>query len=76
MDKEYELKMKELTKLENEIEDLKDKLIFKSTGLRPGEYTEDEFWDCEKSPIGHCVYSWCDSAQDDCLFCHQPSERK
>ena len=34
-------------------------------------------WDCEKSPIGLCVYdSMKDRAHDHCVFCHGPEERK
>lgn len=34
-------------------------------------------WDCEKSPTGQCVYNHnMDPAHDDCLFCHDPEERK
>lgn len=34
-------------------------------------------WDCPKSPTGHCVYHpETDGALDDCIYCHQPDERK
>ena len=34
-------------------------------------------WNCDKSPIGLCVYDNLeDKAHDDCVFCHQPQERK
>ena len=34
-------------------------------------------WDCPDSPFGVCMYdTFEDSAKDDCLFCHQPEERK
>lgn len=35
-------------------------------------------WNCPESPFeGLCVYSdTTDGGQDDCLFCHQPLERK
>ncbi len=34
-------------------------------------------WDCATSPTGHCVYDL-DShlGDDDCLYCHDPDERK
>jgi len=36
-----------------------------------------DMWDCPTSPIGTCVYdSYTDRAWDDCLFCHDPYERK
>lgn len=34
-------------------------------------------WDCEKSPIGLCIYNhYKDRAHDSCVFCHDPAERK
>lgn len=34
-------------------------------------------WECKTSPIGVCVYNREeDQCEDDCLFCHQPDERK
>lgn len=32
-------------------------------------------WGCH-GPLGVCVFGEEDSCQDDCLFCHQPVERK
>ena len=33
--------------------------------------------ECKDNPIGECVYEGCvDPCWDDCLFCHQPWERK
>lgn len=35
------------------------------------------FWDCPDSPFGLCAYDhYDDPAHDDCIFCHEPSERK
>ena len=35
------------------------------------------YWECEESPIGLCIYNHMeDKPLDDCLFCHQPHERK
>ena len=31
-------------------------------------------WDCPDSPFGYCAYDSQDL--DDCLFCHEPEERK
>lgn len=42
-------------------------------------HTISTFWTCDntKSPLGFCVYNhFEDRALDNCLFCHQPSERK
>jgi hypothetical protein len=34
-------------------------------------------WDCAKSPTTRCVYDQeADPALDNCLFCHDPDERK
>jgi hypothetical protein len=34
-------------------------------------------WECKKSPIGLCYYNNMDDpALDNCLFCHEPHERK
>lgn len=49
-----------------------DELTFLLDDLRIGD-----FWDCPKSPTGHCVYDrYKDPVMDDCLFCHEPAERK
>ena len=38
------------------------------------EYSD---WDCVWSPIGMCVYNVeKDPAKDDCIYCHEPYERK
>lgn len=35
------------------------------------------FWECPTSPIGYCIYNgYEDRAFDNCLFCHEPHERK
>lgn len=47
------------------------------TGLVYDWYPVSTFWDCEKSPIGCCIYKhYEDRAHDHCLFCGQPEERK
>lgn len=34
-------------------------------------------WKCPAGPVGYCVYDIiADPARDDCLFCHEPEERK
>ena len=34
-------------------------------------------WKCETSPCGMCVFDLVeDRHRDDCIFCHQPDERK
>jgi hypothetical protein len=40
-------------------------------------YRVPNIWDCEKSPIGTCIYNkFEDPAMDGCIFCHEPYERK
>lgn len=35
------------------------------------------YWECPDSPTGRCIYNDKeDPEHDDCLFCHDPSERK
>lgn len=34
-------------------------------------------WECQDSPTGRCIYNTIeDPMKDDCLICHDPSERK
>ena len=34
-------------------------------------------WECPTSPVGFCIYDVdADDCMDDCLYCHEPSERK
>jgi hypothetical protein len=34
-------------------------------------------WECPTSPIGFCIYDVdADECLDDCIYCHDPSERK
>lgn len=48
-----------------------------STGLVYEWYRVSTFWDCEKSPIGCCMYNHNeDRFHDSCLFCGDPEERK
>lgn len=40
-------------------------------------YVIGTLWDCPDSPFGLCVYHHIeDRAHDDCVFCHDPAERK
>ena len=46
-------------------------------GSKPRDLVITQTWDCETSPIGYCVYEDTkDPMHDDCLFCHDPEERK
>jgi hypothetical protein len=33
-------------------------------------------WDCKDSPIFICIYDMDDTAQNNCIFCGEPHERK
>jgi len=34
-------------------------------------------WDCPESPFGYCMYhKILDRSHDNCVFCHEPHERK
>jgi len=50
--------------------------IFEQMGLLPIGMQVGE-WECEDSPFGFCAYErFEDPAYDNCVFCHQPHERK
>lgn len=43
----------------------------------PSDLVYSDMWHCDGSPTAHCVYDDAeDPANDSCLFCHQPYERK
>jgi methylphosphotriester-DNA--protein-cysteine methyltransferase len=42
----------------------------KMTGLKGLEIEAGDEWDCPSSPTQHCVF------HGDCIYCHQPKERK
>jgi len=45
--------------------------------IKMGFKTIGTFWKCEKSPFGLCMYDNVkDRVHDNCLFCHEPEERK
>jgi hypothetical protein len=61
----------------NKAFDLATKMINASLGRDEPEYYYPETWECDKSPTGYCAYDFNgDPCHDDCLFCHQPEERK
>ncbi len=39
-------------------------------------YKLSELWDCSESPFGICAYDLINGSEDDCVFCHEPNERK
>lgn len=82
---------KELLEAERSLESFRFKLLREALdGKLPSEDGDRSYsslfhktgdcdfsWDCPTSPIGTCVYdSYQDRAWDDCLFCHDPFERK
>jgi len=60
-----------------EIEYLKKKIIKNVFPEFDWMYQEvSSEWKC-KGPVGYCVYDIiADPARDDCMFCHEPEERK
>ena len=52
-------------------------IVLKEHGFDPENVVIPGSWDCEKSPVGKCVYDFYqDPCRDSCLFCHDPEERK
>lgn len=50
--------------------------VFVSHYVSAYHHIETE-WDCPESPFGLCAYdTYIDPAKDNCIFCHQPFERK
>ena len=85
------MKPQKITKLEKEIETLKDQLINKQDqllstqikiiekflGIKTPAHIQIGYHDCKNSPIGICFYdSMEDPAFDDCLICGDPEERE
>lgn len=76
MDSELESLLLDLKDLKETIYKKKCDLVFDITGLQPSEIEWGD-WQCNKSPVGKCVYdSIEDPACDCCVFCGQPDERK
>jgi len=52
--------------------------VLKESGHNPEDITVPvDGWNCEKSPLGKCAYGFFeDPSRDDCIFCHEPEERK
>lgn len=66
----------ELEELQKAIQNKKYDLVFDVTGLQPKEIIFGD-WDCDKSPIGTCVYDRVeDPACDCCVFCNEPDDRR
>jgi len=51
--------------------------VLREHGVDPSNTVVPGTWDCEKSPVGKCVYDFLeDPCMDSCIFCHDPEERK
>lgn len=61
-----------------EIEYYKRKIIKKTFPEFDWTYQVSSMrWKCEASPCGMCIFDLAeDRYRDDCIFCHQPDERK
>ncbi len=54
-----------------------DSILDEHLGEGEGQWHIVGGWDCEKSPIGLCIYNpFKDPAKDSCIFCGGPHERK
>ena len=68
-----------LGKIHDDLEQLHDRMVAKLNEDNPGLGITrvSEFWDCDLSPVGMCAYNEDeDPCRDDCVFCHDPEERK
>ena len=69
-----------ITEIKKEIDDLlfeQDSILDKHLGEDEGQWHKVGTWKCNESPIGFCVYHpFKDPALDNCIFCHEPNERK
>ena len=71
-------RLDEITKAKDELDHQKDKLIESVwKDYWAVEHATTTFCDCPESPFGYCAYhKFDDRAWDNCLFCHEPYERK
>jgi hypothetical protein len=52
-------------------------ILDKHLGEDEGQWHWVSEWDCDKSPVGLCVYNpFEDRAKDFCIYCGNPNERK
>lgn len=68
----------EITDCEVELAHQKDRIIEKAwPEYWAVEHAVPNMWECPDSPFGTCAYHrFEDKAWDNCLFCHDPYERK
>lgn len=71
-------RLDEISEAKDELDFQKDELIEKAwSDYWAVEHATTTVWDCPESPFGYCAYhKFDDRAWDNCLFCHQPYERK
>lgn len=60
-----------------ELRKQQEEILDKYLGEGEGQWYHVGEWECEKSPIGLCIYHYLDDrALDHCIFCGNPNERK
>ncbi len=71
-----EEKLKKINKIKIEIDELvKEKYPDYNFELELAH--GNILWECEESPIGTCLYNkFEDKSHNNCIFCHEPEERK
>ena len=74
----YKHSYAEVIRAKQAIEKLEHKIVWEAlNGDYRTLYHKIGVWECIESPIGVCMYDDMDDpAWDDCLFCHEPDERK
>ncbi len=76
---EFEQSVKEIDKLNKRVTEIRNERKqfiqrFKPEGVKELVLGS---WDCPDSPFGLCAYDpYSDVSLDDCVFCHEPDERK
>ncbi len=67
----------EMEDIEFKYEQLMDNMLVRVQEINPRITAISDMWDCSESPIGVCAYDEDDDpARDNCVFCHDPEERK
>ena len=67
--------VQELSRLHREAEMDYLKELARIVDREPGSIMTGS-WECEGSPTKHCIYEFAIGADDECLFCGAPNERK
>jgi hypothetical protein len=72
-----EQRIVEIKKLMHELRYEQEKILDKYLGKGVGQWHKIGEWKCKESPVGFCVYNpFEDRALDNCIYCHEPHERK